>query len=84
MNFFKKYKKKNADVIRRAIPEFKKRISGGGPADMVVNKIEDDINVYISYVMMMNQVKNQNIHDRFVYNILTIFMFITGDQEYIG
>lgn len=49
---------KNANIIRRAIPEFTKRISGGGPADMVVNKIEDDINVYISYVMMMNEVFN--------------------------
>eukprot|EP01084_Bolivina_argentea_P042384 78148_1 len=53
--FFAK-NKKEGNILRRSIPEFKKRISGGGPRGFIVNRIEDDINVYIEYVLLMNTV----------------------------
>jgi len=36
--------------------EFNKRIAGGGPAEMIMNPIQDDINVYIGYTMMMSKI----------------------------
>jgi len=53
--FFNK-NKKPGDMLIRAILEFNKRIAGGGPAELIMNPIQDDINVYVGYTMMLSRI----------------------------
>ena len=43
--------------MRRAIAEAKKRVFGGGPrpSHMILGKIEDDVNAYIEYVVLLSK-----------------------------
>jgi len=43
-------------TLQNAIAEYTKRISGGGPSQMVAHPIEDDINVYIEYTLLMSSI----------------------------
>ncbi len=56
--FFKNYKQNiNAkNIIRRAMTEFKHRLAGSGLQEMIVNKIEDNINIYIEYILQINNI----------------------------
>ena len=48
--------KKPGSMLVRAILEYNKRIACGGPSELVMNPIQDGINVYIGYTMMMSTV----------------------------
>eukprot|EP01084_Bolivina_argentea_P104518 187136_1 len=56
--FFKNYKQniKAKDIIRRAMTEFKHRLAGSGLQQIIVNKIQDDINIYIEYILEINNI----------------------------
>ena len=68
-------------MIRRAVSEFKHRLTGPGVSSLITNRIEDDINVYIQYILTLNTIIQNILTTMTVCCPLQIDMVILGREH---